>query len=200
MDTEELIFAGVNISSGRLPVTFAALDDGMNILLLEKYEIDHIVAHLKQYAHITLALNIPSIKRLLGIYPGFKKKIHRAGLKPYTTKNVPKQILETNAQDCFYVLIGKSPLSRRTLEGRVQRALVLYEQGLRINDPMDFFEELTRHHMLSGVFPNELLYSASELDALAGAYVAWLSVNEPEQIRVLGNKNVLPKDPEAESD
>ena len=196
MKTDDIIFAGVDFSSGRQPVMFAALDDTLNVVLLEKYEVAHVISHLKQYGRLSLALNVPSTKRLHGIYSDFKKKIVQAGLKPYTTKTAPKRLLETNAQDCFHTLIGKSPLSRRTLEGRVQRGLVLYDQGLRITDPMDFFEELTRHHMLEGVFPNELLYSASKLDALAAAYVAWLAVNEPGQVRIMGNDLILPKEPE----
>jgi hypothetical protein len=48
--------------------------------------------------------------------------------------------------------------------------------------------------MLSGVFPNELLYSASELDALAAAYVAWLAVNEAGQVETTADKLILPKE------
>jgi hypothetical protein len=194
--TDELIFAGVDFSSGRQPVTFAALDDTLNVVLLEKYEVVHVVAHLKQYARVSLAVNIPSTKLAQGIYSGFTKRLAQAGLRPYPAKTAPKQWLETNAQDCFRALIGKAPLPRRTFEGRVQRALILYEQGMRINDPMDFFEEITRHHMLSGVFPNEMLYSTHELDAFAAAYVAWLAVNEAGQVEITPNKLILPREPE----
>jgi len=196
MNTDVITFAGVDFSSGRQPVTFAVLDDVLNVVLLEKYEVDHVIAHLKQYGKLSLAVNIPSTKSRQGIYSDFKKKIAQTGLKPYATIAAPKQWLETDAQDCFRTLIGKAPLSRRALEGRVQRGLILYDQGLRITDPMDFFEEITRHHMLGGVFPNELLYSTSELDALAAAYIAWLVVNEPGQIEITGNKLVIPKEPE----
>jgi len=194
--TDEFIFAGMDFSSGRQPVTFATLDDALNVVLLEKYEIAHIIAHLKQYSRLSLAVNLPSTKLQRGIYSGFKKKIAQTGLKPYAAKAAPKRFLEMSAQDCFRALIGKSPLPHRTLEGRVQRGLVLYDQGLRITDPMDFFEEITRHHMLGGVFPNELLYSASQLDALAAAYIAWLAVNEPGQVETTTNKLIIPKEPE----
>lgn len=196
MMTNEIIFAGMDFSSGRQPVTFAAADDALNVILLEKYEVAHIVAHLKQYDRIYLALNVPSTSRLLGICSDFKKKIGQAGFNSYSTRGIQKQLIETNAQDCFRALLGRPPLPRRTLEGRVQRGLILYEQGLRITDPMDFFEELTSHHILGGTFPNELLHSTSELDALAAAYVAWLAVNEPGQTRIMGNKLVIPKEPE----
>lgn len=194
--TNEFIFAGVDFSSGRQPVTFAALDDALNVVLLEKYEIAHVIAHLTQYGKLSLAISVPSTKSQQGIYSDFKKKIAHTGLKPYATKAAPKQFLETNVQDCFHALIGKATLPRRTFEGRVQRALILYDQGLRINDPMDFFEEITRYHMLSGVFPNGLLYSTHEIDALIAAYIAWLAVNEPGQVETTANKLIIPKEPE----
>ncbi|NWG07923.1 MAG: hypothetical protein HXY35_14705 [Chloroflexi bacterium] len=194
--TNELLFAGIDFSSGRQPVTFAALDDALNIVLLDKYEIAHVIAHLKQYGKLTLAVNVPSTKTQRGFYSDFKKKLPQTGLKPYVTKAAPKQFLETDAQACFRTLIEKPPLPRRTFEGRIQRGLILYDQGLHITDPMDFFEEITRHHMLDGVFPNELLHAASELNALAAAYVAWLAMNEPERVETTPDKLVLPTSPE----
>jgi hypothetical protein len=196
--TNELIFAGIDLSSGRQPVTFAALDDMLNVVLLEKYEIAHVIAHLKQYNKLTLALSTPTTKSKQEYYSDFKKVIAQTGFKPYASKAAPKQWLETDAQACFRRWIGNPLVSRRTLEGRVQRGLILYDQGLRVTDPMDFFEEITRHHMLSGVFPNELLYSATQLDALAAAYVAWLAVNEAGQVETTADRLILPK--ELESD
>jgi hypothetical protein len=196
--SSELIFAGIDFSSGRQPVTLAALDDALNIILLEKYEVAHIVAHLKQYSTLTLAVNVPSTQSRQSSYAAFRKKVISTGLKPFGTRSAPKQWLETDTQECFRALIGKSPLSRRTLEGRVQRGLILYEQGLRITDPMDFFEELTRHHMLGGVFPHELINSTSELDALAAAYVAWLAMEEPGQVESTADNLILPKEPECD--
>ena len=183
----------MDFSSGRQPVTFAALDDALNIVMLERYEVARVIAHLKQYGKLTLAVNIPSAKSLRGLFSGFKKKLAKAGLKPHPAKTAPKQFLETDTQACFRALIGKPPLPRRTLEGRVQRGLALYDQGLRITDPMDFFEEITRHHMLDGVFPNELLYPASALDAITAAYVAWLAINEPEQVKTTPQKFIILK-------
>ena len=196
--SDKPIFAGLDFSSGRQPVTFAALDDALNVVLLEKYEVAHVIAHLKQYGTVTVAVGIPSAKSRQGSYSAFKKGIAQTGLRPYPAKTAPKQWLETDTQRCFRAVIGKSPLPRRTLEGRVQRGLLLYDQGLRITDPMDFFEEITRHRMLEGIFPSELLYSASELEALTAAYIAWLAVNEPDQVETTPEKIILLKEPERE--
>ena len=98
------------------------------------------------------------------------------------TSNTSRQWVETNPPECFRSLGGQTLLPRRSLGGQLQRALILYEQGLQITDPMDFFEEITRHHVLAGSMPTDLLYSASELDALAAASVAWMLINKPVQV------------------
>jgi hypothetical protein len=116
----------------------------------------------------------------------FKNQISQAGFKSLSQEDQPKRWFETNTQDCYREWIGKSPLPRRTLEGRLQRALVLYEQALRIEDPMDIFEEITRYKLIQGSFRLENIYSSKELDALAAAYLAWMTVNRPQQIVVNG--------------
>jgi predicted RNase H-like nuclease len=63
----------------------------------------------------------------------------------------------------------------------------LYERGLGIKDPMDFFEEITRYKLIKGIWPTELLYAPEQLDALAAAYTAWLAVNKPEHISMIGD-------------
>ncbi|MGZ9226270.1 MAG: hypothetical protein ACXW4M_12030, partial [Anaerolineales bacterium] len=69
---------------------------------------------------------------------------------------------------------------------RIQRALVLYDQGLQINDPMEFFEEITRYKLIQGILPLENLYASKELDALVAAYIAWMTVNKPGQFIIQG--------------
>jgi hypothetical protein len=142
---------------------------------------------LEQFEQVILAVNILSGKKSTSnrgqnISTDFKKQIVEAGFKPYLTSNAFRQWVETNPPECFRSFAGQTPLPRRTLGGQLQRALILYEQGLQIADPMDFFEEITRHHVLAGVMPTELLYSASELDALVAASVAWMLINKPVQV------------------
>jgi hypothetical protein len=185
MSSDHIIFAGVQIGSGRKPVTLAALDDVLNVTLLEKCDFPQALVQLKPYDSMILALNTPSGIRGRKNSSMFKKGIVRVGFKAFSRRSAPRQWVETRTQMFFQAVIGKNPLPRRTLEGRVQRTLILFDQGLQIKDPMDFFEEITRHHMLMGEFPNELLYSASELDALCAAYIAWLAVNDAEQVKLV---------------
>jgi predicted RNase H-like nuclease len=49
------------------------------------------------------------------------------------------------------------------------------------------FEEITRHRLLQGILPVNDLCSPGELDALVGAYTAWLAATKPDQITLLGD-------------
>ena len=187
MSSINTIFAGIDISSGRRPLTFTALDNELKVTLLERWDLSQVINHLEQFEQVILAVNIlsgrkPVSTRGQSISTDLKKKIIESGFKPYLTSNAPKQWVETNPPECFRSLAGQTLLPRRSLGGQLQRALILYEQGLQIDDPMDFFEEITRHHVLAGVMPTELLYSPAELDALAAASVAWMLVNKPVQV------------------
>ena len=95
--------------------------------------------------------------------------------------------LEVYPQATFSTWLKKSPLPKNTLEGRLQRQLILYAEKLRIADPMDFFEEITRHRLLQGVLPLNNLHTPSELDALTAAYTAWLAANHPDRVTFLGH-------------
>jgi hypothetical protein len=184
----DFIFTGIDISSGRKPITYGVLDRDLKVILLEKCDISYVIAHLKQHKKAILGVNLLSRGKSAASQSGqklcsdVKKQIIQAGLKPYLTSNAPKQWVETNPLECYRSLSGQIPQSRRSLGGLIQRALILYGEGLQIDDPMEFFEEITRHHLMAGVMPMELLYSASELDALAAAYITWMLINKPVQV------------------
>ena len=182
MPPDDILFAGIDLSSGRKPVVFAALDDNLKIVSLAKWDVTETLSCLKDYESIWLGINMPSHEKQT--HTDFKKDIIQAGFKAYSTKNDSKQILEINAQESFRALLGSKLLPRYTLEGRLQRALVLYELGLQISDPMDVFEEITRYKLMQGNRPFGNVYSPKELDALIGAYVAWMTLNRPGQIAV----------------
>jgi hypothetical protein len=103
------------------------------------------------------------------------RKLGKMGFQKHP-ENSTRQIFETNSHACYCVVAERVPLARLSLEGRLQRQLILYELGLRIKDPMDFFEEITRYKISKGILPMELLYQPDQLDALAAAYTAWLAV------------------------
>jgi Protein of unknown function (DUF429) len=127
---------------------------------------------------------------MAGVRAGFAfyKELSQLGFEAYPCDNAPRQWLETNSYACFCVLIGLRPLPKLTLEGRLQRELLLYELGFRIGDPMAFFEEVTRHKLLHGLLPFELVHSPAQLDAMAAAYTAWQVVQKPAEIIRVGHR------------
>ncbi|MCC7118225.1 MAG: DUF429 domain-containing protein [Anaerolineales bacterium] len=125
---------------------------------------------------------------------GLYRKLEECGFVEYPNADAPRQRLETQALAGYSVLVGMAPRPRQTVEGRLQRQLLLYERGLRIPDPMDFFEEITRHKTLQGNWPMELLYAPEELNALLAALTAWTAIHKPAEISVVGAEGqiVLP--------
>lgn len=182
MTSDHIIFAGVEFSSGRKPVTLAALDGDLNISMLKKLAISEALSSLQEYESHALAIDLPAAKQGQEIYTDLKEKLMQAGFKPFSHRSDPKQLIETNAQDCFNALGGHKLFPRRALEGRLQRSAILFEQGLQITDPVDVFEEITRYKLIQGILPLENLPSSNELDALVAAYLAWMSVNRPGQV------------------
>ena len=182
MTSDPIIFAGVEISSGRKPVTFAGLNEALNIKILEKWDSVEVFSCLHDYENCVLAVNMPSTKQGQQEYAALKEKFVEAGFKPFSQKSHPKQWMETDAQDCFHALRGHKLFPHRALEGRLQRAAILYEQGVQLTDPVDIFEEFTRYKLIQGILPLDNLPSSRELDALVAAYLAWMSTNRPGQI------------------
>ncbi|RPI33945.1 MAG: DUF429 domain-containing protein [Chloroflexota bacterium] len=117
------------------------------------------------------------------------RRLEGLGYQTYPTSGASLQFLEVYPFASFCALLGLVPFPKHSLEGRIQRQLVLYEQNLRIPDPMRFFEEITRHRLLQGILPIEDLYKPSELDALIAAYTAWMAATHPGQTSLLGDES-----------
>jgi predicted nuclease with RNAse H fold len=114
------------------------------------------------------------------------RKLEKMGFAKYSEKDVPYQLLETHPHACYCALTGTIPQPKPSLEGRLQRQLALYENDVRVKDPMDFFEEITRHKMLKGIWPVEVLQLPEQLDALVAAFTAWRVWKKPEKTSSLG--------------
>jgi hypothetical protein len=98
-----------------------------------------------------------------------------------------RQVFEVHPHACFTVLLGHLPTQKNLLEGRLQRQLVLYRAGVGVPDPMEALEELTAHHLLSGVLDLPGLLSHDALDALAAAYTAVLAGTAPDRVTPVGD-------------
>ena len=115
------------------------------------------------------------------------KRLESLGYRLVYDEGAECQCMEVYPYASYTVLLGLLPFPKYTLEGRLQRQLILNEKGLNVVDPMRIFEEITRHRMLHGVLPLDDLYSPGELDALVAAYTAWMVGNQPEQVTMLGD-------------
>lgn len=111
------------------------------------------------------------------------QNLQELGYSPFPEDDAKKQWLRVSAYGVFLSLCGGRLFEARSLEGRLQRQLILFEEKLPLKDPMDFFEEVTRRRLLLGRLPYELLHTTGELNALAAAYTAWLAVFAPQRLR-----------------
>jgi hypothetical protein len=110
------------------------------------------------------------------------------GYKDYPSESQPFQVMEVFTQAPFTLLSGEPPLPRNSLEGRLQRQLLLNDKDVDVPDPMRFFEEVTRFKLRNGTLPLNEIYLPAELDALAAAYTAWLATNHPHSIILYGDE------------
>jgi hypothetical protein len=229
-------FIGIDLSGGRHPFTYAALDDECRLVALASGEIEEALAFLCGQQAAVAAVNAPRcpnqglVRKKLEIQsltPGhlrgtdmrlaeyelrargisvsptasrletcaawmqtgfdFYRKLDGNGFYPFPAEDATHQWLETHPHAAYCALLGQVPLPKPTLEGRLQRQLALYELDMGIKDPMEFFEEITRHRLLKGVLPVEFIYTAEELDAMAAAFTAYLAANHPEQVVWVGD-------------
>lgn len=112
---------------------------------------------------------------------GFRKDI-------LDEKSNRRAIIEARSHSGYTILLDRRPFLKRTLEGRLQRQLVLYLEGLDIANPMYALEEITRHNLLSGHLLLERLHTYEALDAMMTAYTAYLTGLHPERVSQVGER------------
>jgi hypothetical protein len=115
------------------------------------------------------------------------RRLESMGCRDFPSTESPSQILEVYPHAAYTVLLGNLPFKKTSLEGRLQRQLILHNKGLDIPDPMRVFEEITRYRILQGVLPLDGLYTAPQLDALVAAYTSWMAATNSGEIAVLGH-------------
>ncbi|MFC2028528.1 hypothetical protein ACFLTX_01240 [Chloroflexota bacterium] len=115
------------------------------------------------------------------------KELENLGFNSFPKKDSHRLMIETNADAFFYLQLNQKPLPKSTLEGILQRQLTLFDSGVGIINPMRFFEEITRHKLLQGLLPKEILYSPEQLDAISAAYSAFLVSRQPDCVKQVGS-------------
>lgn len=122
------------------------------------------------------------------IRSGFEvyRRLAALGCRDFGLDESPFQMAEIYPHGAFSVLLGRSPFPKKSLEGRLQRQLILHNQGLDIPDPMRVFEEITRYRILQGALSLDGLFSPEALDALIAAFTAWMALLTPQEISIVG--------------
>ncbi len=98
-----------------------------------------------------------------------------------------RMLLEGRAHCGYAALLERCPFPKETLEGRLQRQLMLFVEGLDVSNPLNALEEITRHHLLSGELPLNDLHDHENLDTLMSTYIAYLVGLEPERVCQVGD-------------
>lgn len=238
MTLQSITYAGIDLSTGQRPFTFAALDEEQRILAFGEGEMVDALSYLSGLGRTIVAINGPLglnaglmadaavraafdpppepgrwrdlrvaeyelirhglvVPRtparlessLLWMRAGFRfvqRLVDDLGFTPFPAEDRDCQMIETQADACFWSLLGVIPFAADSLEGRIQRQLTLAEIGLKVPDAMRFFEEVTRFKLLRSMLPEVELYATAELNALVAAYTAWLAGNDPDRLRTFG--------------
>ena len=111
--------------------------------------------------------------------------LERLGYQPFPAEQ-PLQYAEVQADAAFGSLLGRAPYEAGTLEGRMQRQLVLRQQGTSVPDPMNFIEEITPYKLVNGLLPLEQIHSPYTLNAWMAALTLWLAYHKPQRVACLG--------------
>jgi hypothetical protein len=117
-------------------------------------------------------------------------RLQSMGFKHFRVGGRPARLLmlEVQPHAGYTSLLKRQPLPKESLEGRLQRQLVLFLEGLEISNPMRSLEEITRHHLLRGELPLRELFEAEHLDALLSAYTAYLVGTSTERVNQVGHR------------
>ena len=139
-------------------------------------------------------IRIPKTSSKLESCPGWMRngfnlyrRLEEIGFKDYPADKGKHQVLEIYPHAAYTVLLKKIPFLKKTLEGRLQRQLLLHSLSIDVPDPMRLFEEITRYKIMQGKLPLDELYSVEELEALIAAYTAWKAAFEPDDITRVGD-------------
>ncbi len=127
------------------------------------------------------------------VQSGFElfSRLEKMGFRKYVQGEEPHQrlLIEARSHAGYTLLLERRPFSKDTLEGRLQRQLTLYLEGIDLDNPMHALEEITRHHLLTGHLPLERLHEPEALDAMMAAYTGYLVGRHPERITQVGERS-----------
>ena len=160
---------------------------------------------LVEYELLERGVNVPKTPDSIDKSPrwmrlGFRlfEELRKLGYADYPHESAERQCFECQGEASFWNLLGHVPLTADTLEGCLQRQVVLKLAGLQVPDAMEFFSEITRHKLLQNQLPLEMVYQPGELNALVAAYTAFLCTSRENGTIQIGDEEegviILPKE------
>lgn len=115
------------------------------------------------------------------------RRLEAFGYRPFPNQEGSLHSLETQAGGVFWRLLNEKHPLPASLEGRLQRQLILQDIQMPVPDAMDFFLEITRFKLIQGELPDQDIHTFEELNALAAAFIAWQAAHHPELLELLGD-------------
>ncbi len=117
------------------------------------------------------------------------EQLRVAGFVPYHPEHAADlQMCEVHPHASYSVMLGRLPFKKTSLEGRLQRQLLLYEENVDVADAMVVFEEITRNHLLRSELALDGLLLHDELDALIAALTAFYAGTRTDEITMAGDR------------
>ncbi len=147
------------------------------------------------FPHATMGKKIPLwVERSLELVDGIKQ----LGYSLLGSDDNSRVFFETHSDAAYWQITGAMPYDSRSLEGRLQRQLLLCEFGFPLRDPMAFLEEFTRFRLRTSQIPTDQVLPAHELRALIAASTAWLTDMHPSGVDHVGENDsgeiILPRE------
>jgi hypothetical protein len=208
-------YLGFEVSAGRAPYLTACLDKDGLLVSLEALALEEVL-RLASADVRAVAINAPLyLPQQADSLRSAELQLRQAGYHPRVTRYLEEDkqpgrvrnslalaqalqsesklkpgesLLEVQAELAFGIYAAGNLLSPASYEGRIQRQLALIRQGIRLRDPMSFYEEITRWRLLKGDLSDEMLYSIPALNALAAACLARAASLDPDSLQRFGKK------------
>lgn len=217
MSDDQEMYIGIDVTTGTRPFTLAEVNTTGERIKLTQCALDEVI-YATSRPFVWVAVNAPWMsekarsgdlraavqeqKRTQQFFqasPGspLKASSHAKNsrllfsqleqvLKPDIEK---ARVIKINATTCYRLLLDGQLLPGAGYEGRIQRQLALIRQGIRLKDPMAFYEEITRRRLLQGDLPDNMLYRPAQLNALVAACMARLARQDPHRVTYLGDED-----------
>lgn len=238
----EAKFVGVKSTAGKRPMHFAVLDGKLKIRVLDKGDLEMLLALIAGLDDPVVAISAPqkpntgvmsraAVRRRSNLDPDgttwtqwrlCEYELRRRNIRLYNTPSEkdeaprwvqngfviyrrleemgfslinpddpvePRTMIEVQSHTSYTVLLERRPFLKKTLQGRLQRQLVLHLEGLDVHNPTEILDAIDREHLLRGNLPLDDLCSTEELDSLVNAYTAFLVMSNPERVSHVGDRH-----------